>query len=131
MISCILFYYICRQRQEFRASQGKAKVWGREAEYIVAQYVTKDGEQRSSLLLAAGWWGLARHFHYVPEISASFFWCVPALFTHPLPYFYPAYLTLLLMDRAYRDDKRCAVKYTASWDAYCEKVPYKIIPGVL
>ncbi|KAK8989386.1 hypothetical protein V6N11_063815 [Hibiscus sabdariffa] len=33
-------------------------------------------------------WGLARHFHYVPEILAAFFWTVPALFNHFLPYFY-------------------------------------------
>ena len=27
-------------------------------------------------------WGLSRHFHYVPEILAAFFWTVPALFGH-------------------------------------------------
>jgi 7-dehydrocholesterol reductase len=124
-------FYIIRQRQEFRSTNGRAKVWGREPDYIVAKYKTKDGEERSSLLLASGWWGLARHFHYIPEILASFFWCVPALFAHPLPFFYPVYLTLLLLDRAWRDDKRCADKYTSSWDDYCRKVPYKIIPGVV
>ena len=72
-----------------------------------------------------------RHFHYIPEIAAAFFWCLPALFTHPLPYFYPVYLTMLLLDRAWRDDKRCADKYGAYWTEYCTKVPYKIIPGVL
>jgi hypothetical protein len=71
-----------------------------------------------------------RHFHYIPEILASFFWCVPALFTHPIAYFYPVYLTLLLVDRASRDDARCADKYNKSWAAYCSKVPYKIVPGV-
>jgi hypothetical protein len=25
---------------------------------------------------------MARHFHYAPEISAAFFWTVPALFSH-------------------------------------------------
>lgn len=25
---------------------------------------------------------MARHFHYLPEISAAFFWTVPALFSH-------------------------------------------------
>ena len=38
------------------------------------------GEKKTSLLLASGWWGVARHFHYLPEISASFFWTAPALF---------------------------------------------------
>eukprot|EP00981_Chlorochromonas_danica_P006665 scaffold1447_cov165-Ochromonas_danica.AAC.11 len=131
-LAAIYINYDCdRQRQEFRASNGRAKVWGCEPDYIVAKYRTKDGELRSSLLLASGWWGLARHFHYVPEIIASFCWCVPALFVHPLPYFYPVYLTLLLLDRAWRDDKRCADKYQAYWDGYCSKVPYKIIPGII
>jgi 7-dehydrocholesterol reductase len=49
-----------RQRQEFRATNGKQKVWGKEPDYIVAKYTTKDGEVRSSLLLCSGWWSLAR-----------------------------------------------------------------------
>ncbi|PPD83033.1 hypothetical protein GOBAR_DD20021 [Gossypium barbadense] len=55
-------------------------------------------------------WGLARHFHYVPEILAAFFWTVPALFNHFLPYFYVVFLTILLFDRAKRDDDRCRSK---------------------
>ena len=72
-----------------------------------------------------------RHFHYVPEIMASVFWCVPALFSHPVAYFYPVYLTLLLLDRAWRDDARCGDKYKNSWKEYCALVPYKIIPGIV
>jgi 7-dehydrocholesterol reductase len=129
---CVWVNYDCdNQRQLFRASGGKMKIWGSDAEYIEADYLTDDGEKRTSLLLASGWWGVARHFHYIPEIMAAFFWCAPALFTHPLPYFYPLFLTLLLIDRAWRDDARCAAKYKLSWDAYCAKVPYKIIPGVI
>jgi hypothetical protein len=101
-----LFEKSIRQRQEFRNTGGRVKIWGKEPDFIDAVYLTKDGEERHSLLLASGWWGLARHFHYIPEIAASFFWCVPALFSHPLPFFYPVYLTILLVDRAWRDDKR-------------------------
>ncbi len=46
--------------------------------------------------MRAGWWGLSRHFHYVPEITAAFLWTVPGGFTHLLPYFYVVFLTLLL-----------------------------------
>ena len=131
-IFCIWCNYDCdRQRQEFRATNGKMSVWGEKPVYVEAKYTTKDGEERTSLLLCSGWWGLARHFHYVPEIMGSFFWCVPALFTHPLPYFYPVYLTLLLLDRAWRDDARCGDKYKKYWSEYCKVVPYKIIPGVV
>ncbi|KAH9667879.1 7-dehydrocholesterol reductase [Citrus sinensis] len=78
---------------------------------IVASYTTSSGETKQSLLLTSGWWGLARHFHYVPEILAAFFWTVPALFNHFLPYFYVIFLTILLFDRAKRDDDRCRSKF--------------------
>ena len=98
---------------------------------IRAKYTTAKGEERSSLLLASGWWGLARHFHYVTEILASFFWALPALDSGFTPYFYVIYLTILLTDRAYRDDERCRSKYGRYWDQYCSKVPAMIIPGLV
>lgn len=124
--------YDCdRQRQEFRATHGKAKVWGKTPTFITAEYTTEDGQERTSLLLTSGWWGLSRHIHYIPEILASVFWCIPMQKDHMIAYFYPFYLTLLLLDRAWRDDARCADKYKQYWAEYCEIVPYKIIPGVV
>ena len=75
-----------------------------------------------------------RHFHYIPEIAAATLWCVPGLYGgqfFPVQYFYPVFLTLLLADRAWRDDARCADKYKEYWVQYCQKVPSKIIPGVI
>lgn len=130
-VSIWINYDCDRQRQEFRRTNGKLKIWGQEPDYITAKYKTKDGEERTSLLLASGWWGLARHFHYIPEIMASVFWCGPGLFEYPLPFFYPVYLTILLFDRAWRDDARCGDKYKVYWEQYCAKVPCKVIPGVV
>ena len=73
----------------------------------------------------------ARHIHYIPEICAAFCWCAPALNTHWLPYFYPLYLTPLLFDRAWRDDLRMSEKYGKYYARYCDKVPHKVIPGVV
>ncbi|CAN0148496.1 unnamed protein product [Pylaiella littoralis] len=120
-----------RQRHAFRQAKGDIMVWGKPAEYITASYVNARGEKASSLLLCTGWWGVARHFHYLPEILGAFFWTVPALFEHPTPYFYVFFLVLLLTDRAFRDDTRCRGKYGKHWDKYCSRVPYKILPGVL
>lgn len=117
-------------RVKFRKYNGKCKVWGKPAEYITAEYTTADGEKRQSLLLLSGWWGWARHWHYVPEIAASFFWCCGSGFQHFMPYFYVFYLTILLVDRSVRDDVRCRGKYGKHWEKYCERVPYKILPGV-
>jgi 7-dehydrocholesterol reductase len=98
----------------------------------VASYKTQKGETRESLLLVDGWWRLSRHFHYVPEILASLAWSLPSLNSGFVgPYFYVIYLTILLTDRAYRDDDRCSKKYGKYWDEYCDIVPYKIVPGVI
>ncbi|KAK3157929.1 hypothetical protein QOZ80_2AG0130400 [Eleusine coracana subsp. coracana] len=128
---CIYINYDCdRQRQEFRRTNGKCSIWGKAPSKIVASYTTTKGETKSSLLLTSGWWGLSRHFHYVPEILSAFFWTVPALFSHFLPYFYVIFLTILLFDRAKRDDDRCSSKYGKFWKMYCNKVPYRVIPGI-
>ncbi|CAM6104320.1 unnamed protein product [Calypogeia fissa] len=128
---CIYINYDCDyQRQLFRHTGGKAKIWGRVPSKIVAHYTTETGDLKQSILLTSGWWGVARHFHYVPEILASFFWSLPALFYNFSPYFYTVYLTVLLFDRALRDDQRCRAKYQKYWDQYCSKVRYAIVPGV-
>lgn len=127
---CIYVVWDCdRQRQLFRNSHGKCQIWGRIPTKIQARHQTERGE-RKSLLLTAGWWGLARHIHYAPEIGAAFFWTLPALFRHAMPYFYVTFLTALLIDRANRDDKYCRVKYHKHWEAYSKKVRYKVVPRV-
>ena len=127
--SVFINFFADRQRQRVRASNGRCKVWGKSPGLIQTTYTTEQGEAKSGILLTTGWWGLARHFHYLPEILAAFFWTVPALFFNALPYFYVVYLTILLVHRSYRDDERCSAKYGKYWKEYCEKVPYRILPG--
>jgi len=129
--SVFINYFADAQRQRVRATNGKTTVWGKPPEIIVGHYRTTEGEEKTSLLLASGWWGISRHFHYVPEVLGAFFWCLPALFSNLLPYFYVIFLAILLTDRAFRDDNRCAAKYGADWDAYRARVRYRIIPGLL
>jgi 7-dehydrocholesterol reductase len=119
------------QRQRVRATQGRTTVWGKPPVIVVGHYTTERGEKKESLLLASGFWGISRHFHYVPEILGALFWTLPALFTNVLPYFYVVFLTALLTDRAFRDDNRCAIKYGDDWKTYCEKVRYRIVPGIV
>jgi len=130
--SAILVNYLAdAQRQNVRATQGRIKVWGKAPVLVQARYTTSGGEAKTNILLASGWWGIARHFHYVPEIVGAFCWTVPALFDNALPYLYPTYLAILLIDRALRDDRRCAAKYGADWKVYCGMVPYMIIPRIM
>jgi 7-dehydrocholesterol reductase len=131
VVAVFINYFADAQRQRVRATHGNTKVWGKDPTLIIGHYVTERGEAKESLLLASGFWGLARHFHYVPEILGAFFWTLPALFSNFLPYFYVIFLTVLLTDRALRDDRRCAAKYGRDWDLYRAKVPYKIVPGLV
>jgi 7-dehydrocholesterol reductase len=118
------------QRQRVRSTGGKTTVWGKAPTLIHAEYTTADQKQHKSILLVSGYWALARHFHYVPELTLALAWSLPAGFDNFLPYFYFMFLTILLTDRAGRDDLRCRTKYGPFWDTYCAKVPYKILPGV-
>ena len=108
----------------------KCKIWRKEVEVIEAKYTTDDGEVRETVLLLSGWWGVARHFHYLPEITAALCWSLPALFDSPTPYFYVIFLTMLLLYRLRWDNKRCQQKYGIYWEEYCKLVPYKVLPGL-
>ena len=128
---CIFINYLAdKQRQYVRSTNGDCTIWKKKPDLIFANYKTEWGEEKQSLLLVSGWWGISRHFHYLPEIIAAFCWSVPALFSYYMPYFYLTFLLLLLLDRSYRQEKRCAMKYGSDWDKYCERVPFRFIPFV-
>lgn len=118
------------QRQRVRATGGETTVWGRAPKLIRARYTTGDGAERDSLLLVSGWWGVARHFHYVPELALAAAWTIPAGFTHFLPWFYWVFLFILLMDRARRDEQKCAAKYGEYWKEYVQQVRWRVVPGI-
>jgi len=118
------------QRQQVRQSNGKCKVWGQPAKVIRASYTTGDGKQHQTVLLYSGWWGVARHFHYIAELSSCFLWTLPNGFDRAAPWVYVVFLTILLCDRAYRDELRCQKKYGKYWTQYKKNVPYRMIPYV-
>eukprot|EP00922_Rhytidocystis_sp_ex-Travisia-forbesii_P063164 GHVS01094007.1.p1 GENE.GHVS01094007.1~~GHVS01094007.1.p1 ORF type:complete len:435 (+),score=21.64 GHVS01094007.1:368-1672(+) len=124
-------YSADRQRQTFRRSQGTTLVWGKAPLTICASYTNEIGEQKESLLLASGWWGVARHFHYLPEILAALMWSPPVQTQCITPYLYTLFLCVLLLDRSYRDDARCSSKYGLYWEQYRSLVPYRLIPYIL
>jgi len=109
------------QKHRFRTNPGRP-VWGRPAGYIR----TASG----ALLLTSGWWGLARHLNYFGDLLMGLAWCLPAGFSRPIPYFYIVYFSILLLHRERRDHSMCSRKYGEDWNAYCRKVPWRIIPGV-
>lgn len=128
LLSILVNYLADLQRQEVRHHDGECLVWGRRPDIIRAKYMMENGEERESILLASGWWGLSRHFHYVPEILLSFFWTFPAGFGAYLPYSYITFLIILLTHRSFRDEEKCGKKYGAFWQQYCRKVRHRIVP---
>jgi protein-S-isoprenylcysteine O-methyltransferase Ste14 len=85
---------------------------------------------QGSVLLTSGWWGLARHINYLGDLMMALAWCLPCGFGSPLPYFYFVYFLILLIHRERRDHAACRAKYGTDWDAYCRKVPWRIVPYV-
>jgi len=129
-----LNFWADNQRQVFRETRGKTPVWGRQPQYIEATYEARNAktgelETHTSLLLASGWWGLARHLQYTFELMAAWSWGLLGGGTVSLlPLFYPAFLTILLIHRASRDETKCLNKYGEHYKKYMQIVPYKIVP---
>ena len=119
-----------QQKIDVRSAQGKCLVWGKPANIIRAKYRLLNGKESESILLASGYWGISRHFHYIPELALAFLWSTPCGFTHILPHFYVIILFILLMHRAHRDDKKCSLKYGQAWMKYCQLVPWKVWPRI-
>lgn len=99
--------------------------------FISAPYKTEDGKENQGWLIASGWLGLASNITYFFEISASLMWTLAGVIpTGIFCYTYVIYLTVLLVHRTYRIDKKCSEKYGEAWKKYRSYVPYKIIPGI-
>ncbi|KAL9644401.1 hypothetical protein ABK040_013630 [Willaertia magna] len=82
-------------------------------------------------LLISGFWGIARKVNYLGDILVAISQSLPCLQCgYLLPWAYPIYLTLLLLNRAQRDNERCQAKYGKFWDEYCSRVKYIMIPGI-
>lgn len=126
-------YLADRQKIDVRSSNARCKVWGGQARVIRARLTSGKGVERESLLLVNGYWGISRHFHYVPELILAASWSAPQLLAAdvmPLPFAYLAFLFGLLMHRTFRDDEKCSAKYGAYWIEYKALVPYRVLPYV-
>lgn len=123
IVGYVIFRVANFQKDYFRKTlQGK---------YIECEYTTGDGKLHKSRLIYSGLWGYARHLNYTGDIILSFAYCLPCGFSHLLPYFYSIYMCILLGTRCIRDEDRCQKKYGTKWIQYCQKVPYRYIPGIL
>ena len=130
-IAIFLNYDCDYQRYVFRSTGGKCKIFRSDPTYVNAVYKDGRGKTRRSMLLTSGWWGVAKHIGYNFEVLSAFLWSLPAGFGNLIvPYFYVAFLAVLLVDRACRDDDKCRKKYGKAWEEYEREVRWKLVPGV-
>lgn len=118
------------QKDRFRESEGKTLIWGKKPEVLACEYRTKEGEVRKTNLLTSGWWGVTRHMNYTGDLILSLAYSLACGFTGIFPYFYFVFLSILLIHRCLRDEKRCQDKYGLAWTTYCKEIPYRLIPKV-
>jgi delta14-sterol reductase len=105
------------QKERFKRDSD-TRIWGKPAETVGGR------------LLVSGWWGVARKINYGGELAVYLAFALTTGFTSFFPYLLPLSLTLLLTQRAARDDKKCRAKYGALWREYCARVRYRILPFV-
>ena len=128
----ILINYLAdAQRQRIRASQWQCQSVGQASgdhRGALPDRARRDPDQPAPCLRLVG---AGASFPLRTGVVAALCWTLPALFNAAAPYFYVVYLVILLTHRAWRDDQRCAAKYGADWGAYCARVPYRVIPGLI
>lgn len=105
------------QKHRFK-SDPSAPIWGRSPHVLGGR------------LLASGFWGIGRKLNYTGELMMYASWTLMAGFHSLIPYLVPAWLFLLLTQRAARDDKRCRDKYGRLWDEYCGTARFRMFPFI-
>lgn len=129
LIGFYIFASANNQKDEFRRN-AEALIWGKKPESLKCQYKTLDGNTRETKLLLSGWWGVSRHMNYTGDLLLSLAYSLACGVNYLFPYFYFIFLSILLINRCYRDEKRCQDKYGKSWNEYCGLVPYRLIPYI-
>ncbi len=105
------------QKERFKRDR-EAAIWGKRPETV--------GDH----LLVSGWWGVARKINYAGELAVYLSFALTTGMHSILPYLLPLSLTILLVQRAARDDRKCRAKYGELWRQYCARVRYRIFPFV-
>jgi 7-dehydrocholesterol reductase len=126
-------YAVDWERQYFRETGGKKKIWGRlPTKLDVKYFVTQGGKQveKTSTLLTSGFWGISRHTNYVFELQLAYAWCFLSCSENYIGLFYPIFLTCLLFHRSVRDELKCINKYGEGYRQYMNLVRYRVLPFI-
>jgi delta14-sterol reductase len=115
LIGFILFRGANEQKHQFKTNPGTS-IWGQPAQTLGGK------------LLVSGFWGIGRKLNYTGELCLYFAWTLTCGWNSWMPYVLPMWLTVLLVHRAWRDERRCRTKYGELWAAYCQRARFRMIP---
>ncbi|VDN20670.1 unnamed protein product, partial [Cylicostephanus goldi] len=121
---------IDHQKYEFRRSKGVIKINGVDPFFITAKYKNDNGDTAANLLLGSGYWSISRHPNYICEAATFAVFSAfqgPATLACHLP---AVFIAVFLFVRLMNDETRCLAKYGQSWIQHCNKVPFRILPGI-
>ena len=122
-------YIVDKQKQDFKERQESMKIDHRLCKYMAVKYFVNN-EERDGKLLIDGYWSTVRHLNYTYEILLSLCWSLVCYKYDIIPFFYVIYITIILIHRIYRDERKCQEKYGKYWDKYCKVVKYRLIKYV-
>ena len=108
------------QKHQFKLKQANPRSW--------FYWWNKDLVVLENKLLCSGFWGIGRHLNYTGEILVYLSIASINGMQSFMPYVLPLSLLLLLMQRAWRDEQRCKIKYGQLWIKYCKIAKFRIIP---
>lgn len=119
----VVSHYVFResnwQKYRVRRDGPNIEIWGKKVVLL---------EQR---LLLTGFWGVGRHLNYTGEILLYLSIALCSGTSSLVPYILPMSLTVLLVQRAHRDDQRCRKKYgDKTWNKYCSIAKFRMIPFI-
>lgn len=69
-----------------------------------------------------------RKIHYTMDVVMALCWALACGFGSFLPYWYPVWITIVVLQRAARDIEHCKEKYGDKWKEYEKLCPYLFIP---
>ncbi|CAH6721118.1 delta(24(24(1)))-sterol reductase [[Candida] jaroonii] len=122
-----------RQKYEFRRTIANVPPARKTFPYLPYSKVenpkylkTKQG----SYLMIDGWYVWARKINYTADYFMCLTWALVCGVNSPWPWFHPVFFAVALLQRNYRDQRKCEKKYGDDWDEYLKHCPWTFIPYV-